>query len=220
MSAASPFGLRLGTTLFSFTNPFHARQYSFEQLIAKVAELNVGPGVELVGFQSIRGFPAVSDAFAERFRELMYQSKLTPSALSINADAAIRRAAANAGESAAYLEPKIRAAAKLGFRVVRSQFAAPAEAVERLVPLVEEAIRIGPEDYAPLSVNSAAGNGLSGNVRPGQFAESWIHSGFWRFARTLPASYLKCYEALACLNNCWLWPWRYGRSGRFRGQTR
>jgi hypothetical protein len=192
MSVKTPSGLRLGTTLFSFTNPFHARQYSFEQLIAKVAELNVGPGVELVGFQSIRGFPAVSDAFAERFRELMHQYKLTPSALSINADAAIRRGRLQTpAESAAYLEPQIRAAAKLGFRVVRSQFAAPAEAVERLVPLVEKlGIKIGPEIHAPLSVNSPPVIAYREMYARVNSPNLGFIPDFGASARTLPASYL------------------------------
>jgi sugar phosphate isomerase/epimerase len=149
-------GLNLGVTLYSFTNPFHARELSFEQLLARVAELKLGPGVEVIGFQSIRGFPEVSDAFAERFRELMAKYGLKPSALSVNADAAIRRGTMmSVEETVAYLEPQLRAAAKLGFPVVRSQFAAPPEAIRRLLPLIEKLeIRVGPEVHAPLGVNS------------------------------------------------------------------
>jgi hypothetical protein len=40
---AATAGPMLGTTLFSFTNPFHARRFSFEDLLRKVAELGVGP---------------------------------------------------------------------------------------------------------------------------------------------------------------------------------
>ena len=87
--SSAPKGLQLGVTLFSFTNEFHSRQYSFEQLLAKVAELNMGPGVEVVGYQSIRGFPSITDEFAARFRELMAKHHLQPSCLAINSDAAI-----------------------------------------------------------------------------------------------------------------------------------
>lgn len=156
--ALPPRGLRLGTTLYSFTNAFHSREYSFEQLLAKVAELGVGPGVEIVGYQSIRGFPVVTDAFAERFRELMARYRLEPSCFSINADMAIRRGTMmTIDEAVAYHAPQLEAAAKLGYRVVRCQFAAPAEVLRRLVPLAERlGLRIGPEVHAPMTVNSPA----------------------------------------------------------------
>ena len=149
-------GPMLGTTLFSFTNPFHSRKCSFEQLLRKVAELGIGPGVEIIGFQSIRGFPVVDDGFASRFRDLVAELGLKPTALSINADLAIRRGTPLDDDAMArYLEPQIRAAAKLGFPIVRSQFSASAETVRRLVPLIESlGLKLGPEIHAPLGVNS------------------------------------------------------------------
>ncbi len=154
-SRAKP-GLKLGTTLFSFTTEYIQRRYSFEQLLAEVAAQNLGPGLEIVGFQSIRGFPTITDAFAERFRELMDLHKLTPSCLSINSDMMLRPGhMQSVDEAVAYHEPQIRAAARLGFPVIRSQFAAPAEVLRRLVPLIEKLqIKIGPEIHAPMTVNS------------------------------------------------------------------
>ena len=87
---AKTAGPMLGTTLFSFTNPFHARTHSFEDLLRKVAELGTGPGIEIIGFQ-VRGFPQVSDEFAARFRDLVAELNLKPTSLAINADVAIRR---------------------------------------------------------------------------------------------------------------------------------
>jgi sugar phosphate isomerase/epimerase len=154
-SGAKP-GLKLGTTLFSFTNEFHSREYSFEQLIAEVARRNLGPGLEIIGFQSIRGFPEVSDAFAERFRELLAKHGLQPSCLGANADVMLRRGQMmSIEEQVAYHEPQIRAAARLGFPVVRCQFTAPPEVLRRLVPLAEKlGVKMGPEIHAPLGVNS------------------------------------------------------------------
>jgi hypothetical protein len=154
--SSTPKGLQLGVTLFSFTNEFHSRQYSFEQLLAKVAELNMGPGVEVVGYQSIRGFPLITDEFAARFKELMAKHRLQPSCLAINSDAAIRRGRMMTLEEAvAYHEPQIRAAGKLGFPVVRSQFTAQPAVLERLLPLIEKlAVKIGPEVHSPMTVNS------------------------------------------------------------------
>ena len=148
---------KLGTTLFSFTNEYWSREFSFEQLVAKVGELKLGPGLEVIGFQSIRGFPEVSDQFAGRFRDLVTQHGLEPTSLAINADVWMRRGGKplSPEESTAYLEPQIRAAAKLGFPIVRSQLAASPEVMERLLPLVEKlGIRIGPELHAPWTLQA------------------------------------------------------------------
>ena len=144
-------GLRLGTTLYSFTNEYHSRRYSLEQLIAKVSELGLGPGVELVGFSHVRGFPVVSDEFADSLRTLLERYKLEPSCLGLNADAYIRRnRRMTDDENYAYHEAQIRAAAKLGFPVTRYQFLAGPEVIRRLVPLAEKCnVKLGLEIHAP-----------------------------------------------------------------------
>jgi hypothetical protein len=158
MNNAAPLRpqFQLGSTLFSFTNEYLNLEYSFEQLIARVAELKLGPGLEIIGFSHIRGFPVVTDQFAGRFRELMAQHDLTPTCLSINADVAIRRGTLmNNEDAAAYFEPQLRAAAKLGFPVVRTQLGAAPEVLERLLPLAERLqVKMGPEVHAPFTVQS------------------------------------------------------------------
>ena len=47
-----------GVTLYSFTRAFHGREYDLEGLIRKVAAEGYGPGLEVIGFSSFRGFPA------------------------------------------------------------------------------------------------------------------------------------------------------------------
>ena len=46
-----------GVTLYSFTRAFHGREYDLEGLIRKVAAEGYGPGLEVIGFSSFRGFP-------------------------------------------------------------------------------------------------------------------------------------------------------------------
>ncbi len=149
-------GFKLGSTLYSFTNEWHERRFGFEDLIAEVARRNLGPGLEIIGFSSIRGFPNVSDDFAARFKDLVARHGLTPSCLAINADMALRRGTMmSIDEAVAYHVPQIEAAAKLGFPVIRSQFAAPAEVAIKLLPLLEKhGIKMGPEVHAPLNPNS------------------------------------------------------------------
>lgn len=144
-------GLKLGTTLYSLTSEFHGRDYSFEQLIRKVAAENLGPGLEIVGFQSIRGFPEVTDAFADQFKGLMAETGLTATCLGVNADLRIDPdRPMSEDESVAYHARQIEAAAKLGFPVVRYQYPAGANVIRKLVPTAEKlGVKMGLEVHAP-----------------------------------------------------------------------
>lgn len=152
---ATGAGPKTGTTLYALTNEFLSRRYSFEELLAETDKRGTGPGLEMVGFQSIRGFPVVSDEFAERFRELTTKYHLQPTSLGINADQEIRRGKLmSEDEMVAYHEPQIRAAAKLGFPVARYQYGAGPEVIRRLVPLAEKLnVKLGLEIHAPQHAN-------------------------------------------------------------------
>jgi len=154
-SSTAKQGLRLGTTLYSLTTEFHGRQYSFEQLIRNVAAQNLGPGLEVVGFQSIKGFPEITDAFADNFAALIDETGLELSCLGINADVLNDRSREmTQDESVAYHERQMRAAARLGFPLVRYQYAAGTEVVRRLVPLAEKLnLKLGLEIHAPQHVD-------------------------------------------------------------------
>jgi sugar phosphate isomerase/epimerase len=153
MSQASQ--LKFGTTLYALTNEFLSRRYSFEQLLEETAARRIGPGLEIVGFQSIRGFPVVTDEFADRFKMLVEKFHLTPTSLAINADQEIRRGTVmSVDEMVAYHEPQIRAAAKLGFPVARYQYGAGPEVIRRLAPLAEKlGVKLGLEIHAPQHAN-------------------------------------------------------------------
>lgn len=147
-------GPKMGVTLFSFTNLYHARQYTFEELIRKAGALGIGPGLEIVGFQSIRGYPAVTDSFARRFRWLLDEAGLEPSALGANIDAARRRdRLMTQDETIETLEVQIRAAAALGFPVLRVQFGASGDALEAVLPLAERSdVKLGMEVHSPHTI--------------------------------------------------------------------
>jgi sugar phosphate isomerase/epimerase len=146
--------IRLGTTIYSLTNEYHSRRYSFEALVQKVAELGIGPGLEVVGFQSFREFPNISDATAARFRELVAQTGLVPTCLGINADVyRDRRREMTTDESVAYHRVQLGAAAKLGFPVARYQWLAGPEVIRRLAPDAERlGVKLGLEIHAPQHV--------------------------------------------------------------------
>ncbi len=147
--------LKLGTTLYALTNEFLSRRYSFEALLEQVSVRGIGPTLEIVGYQSVRGFPQISAEFADRFRVLVAKYQLTPTTLGINADQEIRRGQVmSEDEMVAYHEPQLRAAATLGFPIVRYQHGAGPEVIRRLVPLAEKLnIKMGLEIHAPQHSN-------------------------------------------------------------------
>ena len=154
--ASEKTGLRLGTTIFSFNNEFHQRKFTVEQLIDKVAELDLGPGVEILGFSHIRGYPEVSEDFVRMFRNALDRNNLEPSCLSMNADINIRRdRPMTIDENYEYHKTQIETAAKLGFPVAKTQVMAGPEVLLRLLPLAEKLkIKIGVEVHSPEAADS------------------------------------------------------------------
>ena len=145
----------LGTTLFSLTNEWQQRLYSLEQMVAKVTELGLGPAVEVVGFQSFREFPDVSDEFAGYFRDLLEKNGLIPSCLGGNSDVGRRKDRLMTTEELLnYTERQIISAAKMGFPVFRFQLSAGAAMLEKLAPIAEKhGVHIACELHSPLAVD-------------------------------------------------------------------
>jgi hypothetical protein len=153
MAATSP---RLGVTLYSFTRDFHAGRYTFEDLVVKAAELGMGPGLEVIGFQSFRGFPRMTDELETRFLRLVDEHGWELSCLDGNVDVAVRAdRLLDEDELVEYLEAQVEAADRLGFPVLRIQNAATPRVVERLLPLAERLdVKLGMEIHAPETVRS------------------------------------------------------------------
>ena len=74
----------LGITLFSLTNEWQQRLYTFDSMIARVAELGLGPAIEVVGFQSFKSYPDIPDDEAKRFRALLDRHGLMPGLAQLN----------------------------------------------------------------------------------------------------------------------------------------
>jgi sugar phosphate isomerase/epimerase len=153
MATALP---RLGVTLYSFTRDFHAGRYTFEDLVVRAAELGMGPGLEVIGFQSFRGFPHMTSELETRFLRLVDEHGWELSCLDGNVDVAVRAdRLLDEDELVAYLEAQVHAAGRLGFPVLRIQNAATPRVVERLLPLAERLdVRLGMEIHAPETVRS------------------------------------------------------------------
>jgi hypothetical protein len=145
-----PNGIKLGVSLFSFTYEYHQRKYDLPGLLREVKKRNLG-GVEVIGPQSFREFPDVSDKTAAEFNALVEEIGLERTCLDINADILIdRKKPMTTEESVEYHARQIRSGAKLGFPIIRYQYGAGTEAIRQLVPLIEKLnVKLGLELHAP-----------------------------------------------------------------------
>ena len=147
---------RLGVTLYSFTRDFHAGRYTFEDLVVKAAEHGMGPGLEVIGFQSFRGFPNMSRDLETRFLRLVDEHGWELSCVDGNVDVAVRAdRLLDEDELVEYVEAQLKAAGRLGFPVLRIQNQATPAVVERLLPTAERLdVKLGMEIHAPETVRS------------------------------------------------------------------
>jgi sugar phosphate isomerase/epimerase len=151
MTTAS--GPQMGVTLYSFTNEWLTRQFDLPGLMREVARRGLGPNIEIIGFQSFKEFPDVSDDFAARFRDLIAETGLNPVSLAINSDRFLRPGQQPIDDAALveYHKRQLRSAKKLGFSLVRYQFALPVELLPDIAPYAEElGVRMGVEVHAPM----------------------------------------------------------------------
>ncbi|MGV9194039.1 sugar phosphate isomerase/epimerase family protein [Microbacterium sp. MC2] len=143
-----------GVTLYSFTRAFHGREYDLEGLIRKVASDGYGPGLEIIGFSSFRGFPDIDDRFAGWFRDLVAETGMVTTSLAVNADIGIHRdRLLDQDELIAYMTRQIEAASKLGFPIARVQISIEPDSMERLAPIAEKhgvtlALEVHADQYA------------------------------------------------------------------------
>ena len=132
--------MRLATTLFSFTNEWLTRRYTLGQLLARVAELGLGPGVELIGFQAWRRFPELPTQEILSFRRLVDDLGLEPAALEGSVDLARRvDRLMTEQEAVDFLRPQVETAAALGFQMLRLHSGIPIAVLEQVAPLAERA---------------------------------------------------------------------------------
>lgn len=151
MTTAS--GPQVGATLYAFTNEWLTRQYDLEGLLREVAARGMGPNIEIIGFQSFKEFPDVSDAYAEGFRALMDEIGLRAVSCAINSDRFLKPGQQPIDDETLveYHKRQLRSAKKLGFELVRSQFALPPHLLPALVPTLDELdLRMGVEVHAPM----------------------------------------------------------------------
>lgn len=146
-------GPQVGVTLYSFTNEWLTRQFDLESLLREVARREMGPNIEIIGFQSFKEFPDVSDDFAARFKDMVAEIGLNPVSCAINSDRFLKPGQQPIDDASLveYHKRQLRSAKKMGFSLVRYQFALPVELLPEIAPYAEELdIRMGVEVHAPM----------------------------------------------------------------------
>ncbi|MDQ1082147.1 sugar phosphate isomerase/epimerase [Microbacterium sp. SORGH_AS_0344] len=153
--AADDDPFRLGLTLYSASAEFRAGYYDFDGLLDRVAELGIGPGIEIVASQVLPTYPVVSDAFVDTWRAAFDRHGFVASSFGANLDMGRRRDRdMTPDEEFAFSKLMFEGAKKLGFPLVRIQSAKP-ELLRRLLPIAEDLeLKLAYEIHAPMGPNA------------------------------------------------------------------
>ena len=82
---------KLGLTLYSASADFRAGWYDFDGLLDRVAELGIGPGIEIVASQMVPTYPVVVDDFVRTWRAAFDRHGFVASSFGANLDMGRRR---------------------------------------------------------------------------------------------------------------------------------
>ncbi|WP_251452588.1 DUF6379 domain-containing protein [Microbacterium sp. Marseille-Q6648] len=151
--AGDPF--QLGLTLYSASAEFRAGWYDFDGLLDRVAELGIGPGIEIVASQVLPTYPRVSDDFERTWRAAFDRHGFDASSFGANLDMGRRRDRdMTPDEEFEFSKLMFEGAKKLGFPLVRIQSAKP-ELLRRLLPIAEQLeLKLAYEIHAPMGPNA------------------------------------------------------------------
>ena len=143
-------GLKLGATLFCYGTEYARYQYDFEECV-KQAKLAGATGYEIVGTQMIPSYPNVSEEFLGLVEAMRKKYGIGPVGYGANNDKGMRHDRnLTDDEMLADAVIDLKAANKLGCRVMRVQMMMPPEAFIRLAPYAELFdVRCGIEIHNP-----------------------------------------------------------------------
>ncbi|WP_285136542.1 DUF6379 domain-containing protein [Microbacterium sp. lyk4-40-TSB-66] len=146
---------QLGLTLYSASAEFRAGYFDFDGLLDRVAELGIGPGIEIVASQMVPTYPVVGDDFVRTWRAAFDRHGFVASSFGANLDMGRRRDRdMTPDEEFAFSKLMFEGAKKLGFPLVRIQSAKP-ELLRRLLPLAEDLeLKLAYEIHAPMGPNA------------------------------------------------------------------
>jgi hypothetical protein len=139
------------------TNEWLSGKYTLPQLVDEIGRRKLGPGIEMIGFQSLRGFPnKVDKRDIKDFLDAVERNELILTSLAGNADIATHgKQWMDTDQSVAFMKPQIELAGEMGFPVMRIQIGLTPEVLEKLEPIAAKAkVKLGMEIHAPEGANT------------------------------------------------------------------
>lgn len=142
--------LKLGLTMFCFTNEYNTGKYSFEDCVRVAAE-NGACGYEIVGSQMLPDYPRVSDEFLGLVNDCKAKYGIGPVSYGANQDRGkLPGRDLTDDELLALTILDLKAVHKLGCKLMRVQYMMSPAAFERLAPYAEMYdVRCGIEIHNP-----------------------------------------------------------------------
>lgn len=149
--------IKLGVTLYSFTDLYARGIYSLEDCMRAAAEMGAR-GYEIVGSQMVKGYPFVDDEFLGRITRAGREFGLTPVCYGANVDRGmLAHRDLTEGELLQRAIVDLKTAHALGCSVVRTQYLLSPETLVKLAPYAEDyGIRVGVEIHNPETPSSPA----------------------------------------------------------------
>ena len=144
--------VKLGVTLFCYGTEYARYQYDIEECVRQAAEAGA-TGYEIVGTQMIPSYPNVSDEFLGQVEALRKKYAIGPVGYGANNDKGMRHDRnLTDDEMLADAILDLKAANKLGCKVMRVQMMLSPAAFERLAPYAElYDVRCGIEIHNPMT---------------------------------------------------------------------
>lgn len=147
--------IKLGITLYCFTQEYCRGEMSLDDCIRKAKEIGA-EGYEIVATQMIPSYPYVSDAFLGEIKAMSAYYDIEPICYSANMDRGMRGDRnLTEDEMLQMAVNDVRSANKLGCKVMREQYLLSPRAMARLAPYAEAYdVRVGIEIHNPETPNT------------------------------------------------------------------
>lgn len=148
--------IKRGVSLYSYQEEFFLRKMNLEDCIAAAAKTGA-TGIEMLGEQSIVGFPKLTDSFVDQWFGWMDKYGTTPVCHDMFLDTKrLKGHFMTEDEQLESLIRDIKFANRLGFKIIRIIVSTSPEIMERAAPYAEQYdVKLGIEIHSPWHINSA-----------------------------------------------------------------
>ncbi len=149
-------GPKRGVSLYSYQEEFFLQKMSLEDCIAAVAKTGA-TGIEIIGEQSVWGFPTLTDAFVDKWFGMMDKYGTTPVCHDMFLDTKkFKNRRLTEDEQLESIIRDLKFANRLGCKVMRIIVSTTPEMMRKAVPFAEKYdVKMGIEVHSPWHINNA-----------------------------------------------------------------